>query len=175
MPTVTLVMGVCGTGKTSLGCALADALLDATFVEGDTFHSDANREKMRRGEALTDEDRWGWLRALRAHIDDLLGVEGNSADAKHIVLACSALKEAYRAVLLEGLPCATCIVHLTCPQDVLLARLQQRLEAGAHFMPPALVQSQFDALQAPKDAVVLDTSVLDAAGCLAEALRGVAK
>src|SRR5262249_61228319 len=92
---IVVLMGVTGSGKTTLGQLLADQL-GWTFVEGDAFHPEANVQKMRRGEPLTDADRAPWLRALRARIDELAAA-GRSAG-----VARSALKQAYRAVLAAG-------------------------------------------------------------------------
>jgi gluconokinase len=135
---IVVLMGVAGSGKTTLGRLLAGQL-GWTFVEGDAFHPPANVEKMHRGEALTDTDRAPWLRALHARIDEL------AASGRSAVVACSALKQAYRDVLADGRP-EVVFVHLTAPAAVLRDRVEQR---RGHFMPPSLLDSQLATLEQP--------------------------
>lgn len=141
---IAILMGVAGSGKTTLGKALAERL-GWTFVEGDAFHPPQNVEKMSAGVALTDADRAPWLAAIRAHLD-ALQKEGRSA-----VLACSALKAAYRDALAGGLPAR--FLWLDVPPQVLAQRLETRAE---HFAGADLLASQIATLEAPSDAIRLD-------------------
>jgi len=152
MATIVLLMGVTGSGKTTVGRLLA-AELGWTFVEGDDFHPRANVEKMHRGEPLDDADRAPWLRALRRRIDELV------ADGRSAVVACSALKATYRAVLATGRP-EVRFVHLKAPRELIDDRLRHRV---GHFMPPALLASQLDTLEEPADALVVDAAPAPAA------------
>ena len=142
-------MGVTGTGKTSIGAALA-AALDWVFIEGDAVHPAANIAKMRAGIPLTDEDRIPWLEALGG-----LTAE-RDAERRSTVVAASALRRMYRDLLRAAVPGgATFFVQLAAPGGVLL----ERMTARDHFMPPVLLQSQFDALEpltADEDGVVVD-------------------
>jgi gluconokinase len=137
-PTVVIVMGVSGSGKTTVGEALAHRL-GWTFEEGDSLHPAANIAKMASGQPLTDEDRGPWLTAVKAFIDDTLQA-GRSA-----VISCSALKRAYRDQLVAG-RAQVRMVFLSGPPEVIGARVAHR---RGHFMPPALLQSQLDALEPP--------------------------
>ncbi len=144
---VVILMGVSGSGKTTIGERLADRL-DWTFADGDAFHPEANVEKMSRGEPLTDEDRWPWLRSIRDFIGDRL------ADDAPAVVACSALKAAYRDVLLDGNDGAA-LVHLRGPYDLIRRRLEARPE---HFFDAELLDNQFETLEAPDadEALIVD-------------------
>jgi gluconokinase len=141
-------MGVSGAGKTTAGRALARAL-GCPFYEGDDFHSAANIAKMRRGEALTDADRASWLRDLCVLIAGILerGEDG--------VLACSALKRAYREALIpRGTPPgAVKFAFLDVPVDVLRKRLADR---KGSFFNPSLLDSQIATLEQPSDAIRID-------------------
>ena len=138
---VIVIMGVSGSGKTTVGRLLAEGL-GWRYFEGDAYHSAASVEKMRRGVPLDDADRWPWLEALR----DLIG--GCLARGESAVLACSALKESYRKVLsVDG---RVVFVHLKGDYEVIASRLRAR---GGHFMNPGLLGSQFDALEEPTDAM----------------------
>lgn len=144
---IVVVMGVSGVGKTTVGRALAERL-DAVFLEGDKFHPPANVAKMSTGTPLTDEDRQPWLRALAAE------AERQAAAGKKVVIACSALKRAYRRVLTERV--AMRFVHLTGDPALIKARLDARV---GHYMPPALLPSQLATLEPPgadEDAVAID-------------------
>ena len=137
MPTVTLVvMGVSGSGKTTVAVRLAKRLT-WVFAEGDDFHPPANVEKMRSGHPLTDEDRWPWLQALA----DWIGTRESADD--NAVLTCSALKRSYREVLERGHPSVQ-FVHLTVSPDTLRQRLEHR---HGHYMPASLLESQLAALE----------------------------
>lgn len=142
---IVVVMGVSGSGKSTIGSALA-AALGADFAEGDRYHPAANIAKMTRGEPLGDEDRLPWLQAMAADIARW------RAEGRSVVLACSALRQAYRDILgIDGL--AVRLVYLRGSAATIAPRMGGR---SGHFMPPALLGSQFDALEEPHDAIVAD-------------------
>ena len=148
---VILLMGVTGSGKTTVGEALAHAL-GCEFADADDFHSAANRAKMHAGIPLDDADRSPWLRSLHDRIAAWL-LAGKTA-----VLACSALKESYRAALIEGTaPGAVRFVLLSGPESVIHDRLEAR---RGHYMPASLLRSQIDTLEPPREA--LDVSIAQA-------------
>jgi gluconokinase len=130
-----VVMGVSGTGKTSVGEELAEEL-GCEFVEGDSLHPRRNIEKMEHGIPLTDEDRWPWLQAIA----EMVAVRDHERTST--VVTCSALKRKYRDILRDAAP--TFFVHLEAPFEVLEARMQQRTK---HFMPTSLLRSQVDTLE----------------------------
>jgi gluconokinase len=134
-PMHIVVMGVSGTGKTSVGELLAEEL-GCEFIEGDSLHPRRNIEKMEHGTPLTDEDRWPWLQAIA----DLVAVRDHEGTST--VVTCSALKRKYRDILRDAAP--TFFVHLDAPFQVLEARMQERTK---HFMPTSLLRSQFDTLE----------------------------
>jgi gluconokinase len=138
LPTAILVMGVSGSGKTTAGERLA-AELGWPFRDADSFHPAANVAKMSAGTPLTDDDRWPWLAAIAAWID-----EGRTSRQPRVV-SCSALKRAYRRVLLDGRPDVR-LVYLAGDIELIAARMGRRQD---HFMPPSLLQSQFDTLEPP--------------------------
>ncbi|HAA12542.1 MAG TPA: gluconate kinase [Cytophagales bacterium] len=142
---IHLIAGVSGSGKTSVGQALAQRLA-VPFFDADAFHPQANLTKMEQGHPLTDADRWPWLQALNTHLRQ----QTNTG----CVLACSALKESYRQVLAEGLGNEVLWVFLTGTFELIHTRMQQR----NHFMPPALLQSQFDAWETPPYGLQLDVA-----------------
>lgn len=152
-----VVMGVAGVGKTTVGRLLAERL-GWPFVDADAFHPAANVAKMKRGEPLTDADRAPWLAALRALLAQ------HAAEGQPLVLACSALRAAYRDVLADGGPIA--FVHLYGSS----ALIRTRMEARDHFMPPGLLASQFEALEPPENALTLSVEAPPAA--LVEAIVG---
>jgi gluconokinase len=133
-----IIFGVSGVGKTTIGELLARQL-GQHFYEADDFHSQANIEKMHRGIPLTDEDRWPWLERLRELIER--SVAANESG----VLACSALKRAYR----ECLRVNNQVKFVFLRGDCALVEEQVRRRHG-HFVNPALLQSQFDDLEEPK-------------------------
>ncbi len=144
-PRFLIVMGVSGSGKTTVGKLLA-ARLGWDFYDADDFHPPANIAKMAGGIPLNDADRVPWLDSLRELIS-------NSLRASHPgVLACSALKERYRQTLLAGNPGAQ-IIYLKGSYDLILARLAAR---AGHYMRPEMLQSQFDTLEEPADALTFD-------------------
>ncbi|MHB1937739.1 MAG: gluconokinase [Acidobacteriaceae bacterium] len=141
---VVVLMGVTGTGKTTVGEALA-ARTGWPFADADDFHSAANRAKMHAGIPLTDEDRGPWLRGLNDQIATWLrdGVNG--------ALACSALKDSYRAELTEGSsPGAVRFIFLTGPASLIRERMEAR---HGHYMPESLLPSQLATLEPPRDAI----------------------
>ncbi|MEO1411481.1 MAG: gluconokinase [Bacteroidota bacterium] len=141
-----LVMGVSGVGKTTLGKKLAQQQ-QVPFFDADDFHPPTNVDKMSRGIPLQDADRWPWL----ARLHQLLQTE---SQREGLVLACSALKASYRQVLRgEAPPLPLRILFLEAPYPFILQRLQARTQ---HFMPPSLLQSQFDTLEVPTEALRLD-------------------
>jgi carbohydrate kinase (thermoresistant glucokinase family) len=136
--TIAVVMGVSGSGKTTIGRGIAQRE-DWRLVEGDEFHSAANVAKMHAGTPLTDADRWPWLHAIAREIDLMHG-RGEQA-----VVVCSALKRAYRDILI-GQRTEMALVYLHGSKELIGARLAARKH---HFMPPALLDSQFAALEEP--------------------------
>jgi len=132
------IFGVSGAGKTTVGKLLVQEL-GWQFLEADDFHPAANIEKMRSGRPLADEDRWPWLDHLREQIERLLSAEENA------VLACSALKRAYR----DRLRVSDEVNFVFLRGDYALVEKQLRSRRG-HFMNAALLQSQFDDLQEPQ-------------------------
>jgi gluconokinase len=136
--TVAVMMGVSGSGKTTIAEGVAQRK-DWTLLEGDKFHPPTNVEKMSHGHPLTDADRWPWLRAIAAEIDAMRD-RGESA-----VVACSALKRAYRDILI-GDRREVVLVYLRGDQALISARMAAR---KGHFMPPALLDSQFATLEEP--------------------------
>jgi gluconokinase len=142
-----LIMGVSGSGKSTIGGLLAQQL-GWPFLEGDRFHPPENIEKMRSGRPLTDEDRIPWLRALRATIDRII------ADRADAVLACSALRHAYRDALIGGHERDVALVHLRADEDAIRERMQRR----EHYMKPAMLESQLATLEPPlpNEAVIID-------------------
>lgn len=148
--TPVIVMGVSASGKTTLAAALARAL-SLPFVEGDALHSARNIAKMRRGEPLDDADRAPWLAAIAATLAD------SRRHARGIVIACSALKRAYRDELRRAAP-GLVFVFLDASPAVVAARMTARRD---HFMPESLAASQFATLEAPT-AAETDVVTLDA-------------
>ncbi|MDB4900042.1 MAG: carbohydrate kinase, thermoresistant glucokinase family [Gemmatimonadetes bacterium] len=147
---VVIVMGVAGAGKTTVGRALA-ARLGWPFHDADHFHSPANVAKMSAGIPLTDADRAPWLAALRERIAVHL------ADGTRAVVACSALRESYRAALLPARATAAEVAFVQLDVSPALAKRRLATRQG-HFMRPDLVASQFAALEAPHVALRLDAS-----------------
>jgi carbohydrate kinase, thermoresistant glucokinase family len=135
---IVIIFGVSGSGKTTLGKLLAHEL-DWRFYEADDFHSPVNIEKMRRGVALTDEDRWPWLQKLRQLIEKCV------AGGENAVLACSALKHAYR----DQLRISEDVKFIFLHGDYALIEQQLR-RRHRHFMNPSLLRSQFVDLEEPQ-------------------------
>jgi gluconokinase len=137
-PSVVIVMGVSGSGKSTIGTLLAERL-NWKFEDADQFHPAVNVDKMHKGIALTDDDRWPWLRAIAAWIDKTHSSGG------HGVIACSALKREYRDVLV-GDRADIRLVYLNGGKELIAHRLSTR---HGHFMPSSLLHSQFIALEEP--------------------------
>lgn len=136
---VIIVMGVSGSGKSTVGGRLAEEL-GWVFYDGDDFHNEANREKMSQGIPLTDDDRAAWLGALRDIIQK----------NEPCILACSALKESYRATLRVNERVQ--FVYLKGSYAEIEARMQSR---AGHFMPVQLLKSQFETLEEPTNALTV--------------------
>jgi gluconokinase len=143
---IVVVMGVAGSGKTTVGTMLADAM-HCSFLEGDSLHSIGNVEKMSHGIPLTDADRAPWLTAIHVRLLEAF-VRGQS-----LVVGCSALKESYRTVLAEGVRITW--VYLKGSPEILRSRLQHRT---GHYMKADMLASQFEALEEPSGAIVVDVS-----------------
>ncbi len=155
---IVVVMGVAGAGKTTIGRRLA-AALDAEFIEGDAHHPPGNIKKMAVGRPLSDADRRPWLQALAVALDDWRRQE------RDVVLACSALKTAYRRLLSAGAD-DVCFVHLQGPIEMVQSRMEGRT---AHFMPASLLASQYRDLEPPEATEVAIT--VDIAGTPDEVAR----
>jgi gluconokinase len=145
---ILIAMGVSGAGKTRIGELLAERL-ECSFTDGDAFHSEANKEKMHKGIPLTDEDRWPWLRTIRAAIEEKQKANETA------VFTCSSLKRAYRDILRDG-DRDVCFVYLKGSREVLQQRLQTRT---GHFFDPSLLQSQLDTLEEPGDDEAITVSI----------------
>ena len=147
---VIVVMGVSGSGKSSVAAELADRL-SLPFLDGDDFHPQSNRDKMSQGIPLTDDDRWPWL--------DILGAAINNTAAEHggAIATCSALRRVYRNRLTKAIDLPVVYVHLTGCRETLLKRMQARKN---HYMPPSLLDSQLATLEDPEpDEPVITLSI----------------
>jgi gluconokinase len=139
-PCALIVMGVSGSGKTTIGERLA-ARISWRYEDADTFHPASNVAKMSAGQPLTDEDRWPWLKAIAAEIDRVCTA------GERVVIGCSALRRVYRDVLVHGRTDIR-IIYLKGTQALVADRLGQR---KGHFMPSVLLTSQFNTLEPPTD------------------------
>ena len=139
-----LLMGVSGSGKSTVGPALA-AELNWPFLDADSLHPPANVAKMASGIPLTDADRWPWFDRIVAEM------RRYAAAGKNVVIACSALKQAYRDRLASG--GSLRVVYLKGDAETIAPRLAER---RGHFMPPSLLASQFATLEEPDNAIVVD-------------------
>jgi len=144
-PSVIYIMGVAGSGKTTIGQKLSVAT-GIPFFDADDFHPPANKEKMKAGQALTDEDRRDWL----TRINELAKEQSEKNGA---IIACSALKEKYRTALSAGIKAPVHWILLQGSFEMIQERMKARKE---HFMPASLLQSQFDTLETPGNALVMD-------------------
>ena len=138
IPCALVVMGVSGSGKSTIADKLAERL-HWSCEDGDKFHPASNVAKMSAGQPLTDEDRWPWLQAIAVEIDRVCKA------GEHAVIACSALKRAYRDILVHGRSDVR-IIYLEGSQPLIASRLALR---KGHFMPPGLLESQFKTLEPP--------------------------
>ena len=141
--TIFYIMGVSGSGKSTIGKLLAEQL-NFKFFDGDDYHPKENVEKMASGQPLNDDDRYGWLKTL----NDLAKQYANTG----AVIACSALNESYRDLLQHEIKEQSIFVYLEGSFEEITKRLQAR---KGHFMPTALLKSQFDALEAPTNAIIV--------------------
>lgn len=133
---LVVVMGVSGSGKTTVARGIADAM-GWEFAEGDDFHSEANVAKMASGHPLTDEDRWPWLRAIGAWLTE------QAASGRNAVVTCSALRRVYRDLLREGRPDVR-FCHVEADAALIQARVELR---SGHYMPSSLLPSQLATLE----------------------------
>ncbi len=134
--TTVVVMGVSGSGKSTVAAGLVDRLGWA-FAEGDEFHPQANVDKMRSGRPLDDDDRWPWLRRLAAWIGE------HEEAGRSAVVTCSALRRSYRDLLREGHP-SVWFAHVTADPELIRRRMERR---AGHYMPAALLHSQVTTLE----------------------------
>ncbi|QSN60823.1 MULTISPECIES: gluconokinase [unclassified Caballeronia] len=144
---ILIAMGVSGAGKTRIGELLAERL-HCPFTDGDAFHSAANKEKMHHGIPLTDEDRWPWLKTIRAAIEE------KQRAGETAVFTCSSLKRSYRDILRDG-DKDVCFVYLHGTFETLQERLQTRT---GHFFDPSLLTSQLNTLEEPgEDEAIIES------------------
>ena len=167
IPCALIVMGVSGSGKSTIAYKLAERLR-WRFEDGDRFHPASNVAKMSAGHPLTDEDRWPWLQAIADEIDRLC------AAGEHAVIACSALKRTYRDVLVHGRSDVR-MIYLEGSQQLIASRLAARKH---HFMPPGLLESQFETLEPPGAdenplTVSIDASVDEIVDAIVQQLKPV--
>ncbi len=146
MARYAIVMGVSGCGKTSVGEGLSKST-GIRFIDGDALHPKANVDKMSAGNPLTDEDRWPWLEAIGREF---------AKSPEPLIIGCSALKRSYRDRIRHQAGAMVTFIHLTGTREVIGKRMQARKD---HFMPPALLDSQFAALEPPtadEDSISID-------------------
>ena len=155
-----IVMGVSGSGKSTVASRLAKRI-NATYIDADDHHPEANITKMRSGAPLTDADRAGWLKTLNALL--------RASPQRRVVLACSALRQTYRDALSHDLPERPHFVYLKGEADLLAKRMAGR---AGHFMPADLLRSQLDTLEEPADAIIVPITLTpdEQVECVMEAL-----
>ena len=148
-----IIMGVSGSGKSTIAASLSHRQ-NWPMIEGDDLHPEENIEKMARGLALTNDDRMPWLDAIADAV--------NNQPLGPVILACSALNNAVRARLIEGIkrPCRWILLNV--PASIVEQRLTER---EGHFMNPSLLSSQFDALEIPEDALQVDATLASSQIC----------
>jgi len=157
---ICLVMGVTGSGKSTVGQMLAERL-GWMYREADDFHSASNKEKMHKGIPLSEADRLPWLEAMYQELRAL------NAKGKNVVLACSALREEYRRILMAGLDVK--LIYLRGSQELIAERLRQRTH---HFAGESILDDQFAVLEEPRDAIIVDITE-DPAQIVNEILRAL--
>ena len=145
---VIYIMGVSGSGKTTIGQQLS-ARTGFAFYDADDFHTLQNKEKMKAAIPLTDEDRWPWLDNIHQFVAEKIATQ-------NIILVCSALRQVYRKRLTTGIESKSHWVLLDGDYPTILSRLQKR---KGHYMPPTLLRSQFDTLEAPANAIRVDINL----------------
>ena len=146
-PLIIYVMGVSGSGKTTIGKKLS-VKTGIPFFDADDFHSGINKEKMKAGVPLTDDDRAGWLISINELAKRHMKKEG-------AIIACSALKEKYRRILSDGITTSFFWIFLQGNYELIKTRMEARTD---HYMPPALLTSQFEALEIPQQSIPVDIS-----------------
>jgi carbohydrate kinase (thermoresistant glucokinase family) len=139
---IIYIMGVSGSGKTTIGMELSHRT-HLPFFDADDFHPESNKEKMKAGQPLTDEDRQGWLLRLNELAQQQAGA----------IIACSALKEKYRKLLAGNISVPVHWIFLQGDYSLISERMQKRKD---HYMPASLLRSQFETLEPPADAMVVD-------------------
>lgn len=144
-PRIIYIMGVSGSGKTTIGKLLAEKI-GLPFFDADDYHIAANKEKMKNGTPLTDDDRAEWLKTINQLAKEQVKLKG-------AIIACSALKERYRTVLSGGVDAVW--VYLKGSYELICSRMQQRKH---HYMPASLLKSQFEILELPKKAITINIS-----------------
>lgn len=144
---IIYIMGVSGSGKTTIGKKLAERT-GLPFFDGDDFHSATNKEKMKAGQPLTDDDRMGWL----IRLNELAKEQMNKGGA---VVACSALKKKYRDILSQGITEPVYWILLQGTFDQIRKRMEER---KGHYMAPGMLSSQFEILEIPGDCITVDIS-----------------
>ena len=142
---IVYIMGVAGSGKSTIAKKLS-AKTGVPFFDADDFHPLVNKEKMKAGQPLNDDDRKGWLTSLNK-------LANEQSQKKGAIIACSALKEKYRAALSEGIEIPVYWILLQGSFELIQERMKTRKE---HFMPASLLQSQFDTLETPTGAIKMD-------------------
>ncbi|MCY0388869.1 gluconokinase [Robbsia sp. Bb-Pol-6] len=162
---IIIVMGVSGSGKTSVASGLAERL-GCGFSDADTFHSAANKAKMAAGTPLNDDDRWPWLDAMRA------SMAANIAAGETHVYACSALRRIYRDRLRDGDSAHMLFVYLSGSFDLLEERLSRRAN---HFFDPALLKSQVDTLEVPTDDEAVTVDITPPIGTIIDQVLALVK
>jgi carbohydrate kinase (thermoresistant glucokinase family) len=144
---IIFIMGVSGSGKTTIGKLLSEKI-GIPFFDADDFHSQVNKQKMRTGQPLTDEDRKDWLERM----NEIAKVELTKNGA---IIACSALKEKYRQVLSQGIVAPIFWIFLRGDYDLIARRMKARPD---HYMPVSLLTSQFEILEVPENVMAIDSS-----------------
>ncbi len=157
---ICLVMGVTGSGKSTVGRMLAERL-GWVYLEADDFHSASNKEKMHKGIPLTEADRLPWLEAMHQEL------QAQNAKGKNVVLACSALREEYRRILMADLDVK--LIYLRGSRELIAERLRQRTN---HFAGESILDDQFAVLEEPRDAMIVDITE-DPAQIVEEILRAL--